>query len=581
MIVDEFREQVSRHPDRIAVRAWDDELSYQDLAARAESLAGRLWRAGVRPGSVVGLDLDRSAAAVSSMIAVLSVGGAYLALSPGDPPLRRQAIMRTAGARTVVTMSDRVAAVPRSATAVAVDTDDGPSGGSAPPDVVDRGDAAAYVAFTSGSTGSPKGVVVPRRAIARLVRGVTCVPIHPDDVFLHFAPLAFDASTWEVWGALLNGACVVVPPPDMPPSRLPAFVRISGVTVLWLTAGLFHQVVDSGLDDLAEVRYLLAGGDVLAPARVSRALAALPDTVLVNGYGPTENTTFTCCHRITDAIGAIPIGRPIAGTTVHVLDDLLRPVAGDTGELYAGGLGVAHGYLGDPRLTAERFVPDPYAPVSGARMYRTGDRVRLDRNSDLEFLGRTDGQVKVRGFRVDLTEVEQSVATAPGVDLAAVVARRDRFDDNRLVAFVVGSIAPPDLRRHLVDVLPDHAVPALIVRRDELRLTANGKIDRAALAESQQLERPELRAAYRPPDTDLEQAVVQLWADLMAVDGVGADDDFFELGGHSLLGVRILTDLWRTYGVDVPPLTFYLEPTPAGLARAVTAMTSAGNSGAP
>ncbi|HEX8907126.1 MAG TPA: AMP-binding protein, partial [Longimicrobiaceae bacterium] len=307
----------------------------------------------------------------------------------------------------------------------------------------------AYVVYTSGSTGTPKGAAVPHRAVVRLVRGQRYARFAADEVFLQLAPVAFDASTWEIWGALLNGAALAIHPAGPAgPRELGDFVRRHGVTSAWLTAGLFHQVVDAGAEGFQGVRHLLAGGDVLSPAHVLRAMEILPGTRIVDGYGPTEATTFTCCHPVAreDAgRGAIPIGAPIANTRVYVLDAAMRPVPpGAPGELYAGGDGLARGYLGRPALTAERFLPDPFS--HGGRLYRTGDRVRWremkprDSGSPafaLDFLGRIDQQVKLRGFRVEPGEVEAVLAHHPDVARTAVDVREGAEGDRRLVAWVV------------------------------------------------------------------------------------------------------------------------------------------------
>jgi amino acid adenylation domain-containing protein len=570
MISELFRRRASAHPDRVAIRGWDGELSYGALAERADRVAAGLWRAGVRPGMVVGVHHRRSAATVACLLGILRIGAAYLALDHRDPTARLRAILCDAGVTVVLSSEDRAAdlGIER---VVHLDEVAGKPG--EPPAVRIPAEQTAYVAYTSGSTGPPKGVCVPHRAVARLVLDNEVLPILERDVFLHFAPVAFDASTLEIWGSLLGGGRLVVPPDDLLPAELCATVARERVTVLWLTSGLFQQVVDTaGLAELAGLRLLLAGGDVLSVPHVNKALAALPGTTLVNGYGPTENTTFTCCHPVSEPIAGdtVPIGRPITGTTVRVLDVRLTPVApGDVGELYCGGRGLAHGYLGAPAFTAGRFVPDPFAGQPGARMYRTGDLVRVRPDGLLDFVGRADRQVKIRGFRVELAEVESAVAALPDVRVAAVVAHRDPTGNQRIAAFVVGQVSAVDLRKRLADVLPDYAIPAFVSAVGQLPLTPNGKVDRAALAELVPTSRPDLSAAYRAPRTPLEAAVVQLWTDLLGIDGIGADDDFFELGGHSLIGVRILAELHRGTGVELTPLTFYLDPTPAGLARAV------------
>lgn len=575
MIDAAFKKTASRDPEKVAVAGWDDKLTYAELDHRADALAERLHQAGVTPGSVVGVYLERSAATITCLLAILRMGAAYMALDDRQPAERRRFLLRDAGVRVVVTRPG--AELPDGCTPVfpsermseGARRFEAPSVGPEYP---------AYLAYTSGSTGRPKGVCVPHRAVIRLAFGADYLQVSPDDVFAHYAPLAFDASTLEIWTPLLRGMRLAVPPPgDSTPAQLAAFVRQAGVSVLWLTAGLFHEVIDVGLGDLTGLRYLLAGGDVLSAAHVNRALTALPGCVLINGYGPTENTTFTCCHQITSTVRSrsVPIGRPIQGTTVYVLDERLRPVPpGEIGELYTGGLGVAHGYFGDTALTARRFVPDPFASQPGARMYRTGDLVRRG-ESQLEYISRTDRQLKINGFRVELGEVESVLAGLPGVDQAAVVSRRDQRGGARMAAFVTGKASTIDVRRRLSHLLPSYAVPAYITVLDSLPLTANGKVDRAELESRRTLERPELSSEYRSPATALERTLTQLWADYLGLDRVGAHDDFFELGGHSLLAVRILREAEREYGVEISPLDFYLDLTPAGLARTIESASGA------
>jgi amino acid adenylation domain-containing protein len=570
-ICEVFGQVASAQPHSVALSGPDGDLTYSQLEHRANQLARRLGELGVGPGDVVGVWAERSATVVVMLLAVLKAGAAYLALDQRQPAERQQLILRDAAVRIVLTQQDLAAELPGTVTKVRVDGDwpgfGAPPAG--PPDVVCVPGSPAYVAYTSGSTGQPKGVCVPHQAVVRLVVGADFLPIKPEDVFLQFAPLAFDASTLEIWGPLLNGARLVIAPPgDLGLGEISRVVRDTGVTILWLTAGLFHQIVDTDLTGLRGLRYLIAGGDVLSPAHVNRALGALPAITLINGYGPTENTTFTCCRTISEEIGAVtvPIGRPITGTDVYVLDEQLGPVPpGEEGELFASGRGLAHGYLNSPALTAARFLPDPFAKVAGARMYRTGDRVRESRDGDLEFLGRSDRQVKIRGFRLELGEVEAAVAGLPTVAQAAVVVQRQS-----LVAYVVGAgaaVSPLEIRQQLAKLLPSYAVPSLVRVLDALPLTANGKVDRAALEELPSRERPEVNAPHREAESPLEKAMVDLWTDHLGVTGIGADDDFFELGGHSLLAVSLLEELRSVYGSEISPLFFYLDPSPAGLAR--------------
>ncbi|MDV9169312.1 non-ribosomal peptide synthetase [Streptomyces sp. W16] len=575
-----FAQKVREVPDAIAVSAHDGDLTYTELDARANRTAHHLCRHGVRPGDVVAIHAERSAASVVMLLAVLKAGAAYLALDTRHPYERRQAMLDDASAKVVLTQQHLAAGL--SAHGRTLISLDGhwPSIAeepATPPAVMTGPEDIAYVAYTSGSTGRPKGVCVPHRAVLRLVVGTDIADLRDDDVFLQFAPLAFDASTWETWGALLAGARLAVAPPgQLTPDELTLHARRAGVTVMWLTAGLFHQVVDSGLENLRGLRYLLAGGDVLSAPHVARALEALPGTTIVNGYGPTENTTFTCCHTVRDvpATGTVPIGKPITGTAVQVLDGRLHPVPdGEAGELYTTGLGLAHGYLGSPGRTAERFVADPYSDVPGARMYRTGDFVRRLPDGTLEFLGRDDDQVKIRGFRVETGEVESTLASLPDVAHAAVVAQRAPSGEHRLIGYVVAAsgaeVSALETRERLERVLPQYCVPALVRILDALPLTENGKVDRVALVDAGGQDRPELSAPYRSPESPLERAITQLWTDQIGIVGIGADDDFFEIGGHSLLAVTILTELRRGYGVEISPRSLYLDPSPAGLARAV------------
>jgi acyl-coenzyme A synthetase/AMP-(fatty) acid ligase/acyl carrier protein len=368
----------------------------------------------------------------------------------------------------------------------------------------------------------------------------------PDQTFLQLAPVAFDASTLEIWAPLLNGGRLVLFPGRRASlDEIGEAIARHGVTSLWLTAGLFHQMVDERPQALRPLRQLLAGGDVLSPAHVRGALDALPGITLINGYGPTENTTFTACHAVTVANPpdwTVPVGRPIGGTRVYVLDAEFRPVPeGVWGELFAGGDGVARGYLGRPELTAERFVPDPQGPEPGGRLYRTGDLVRW-RGGLLEFLGRRDGQVKIRGYRVELGEIEAALTGHPAVREAVVVLREER-----LVAYVAGDPDPVEMRRFLASRLPDPMIPTAFVVLDHLPLTPNGKVDRRALPA------PEgMVEAYAPPETPVEESLTAACAEMLGLDRVGVRDNFFALGGHSLLATQLVARLRERYGLDVP-----------------------------
>ncbi|HEU4560010.1 MAG TPA: amino acid adenylation domain-containing protein, partial [Longimicrobium sp.] len=438
-----FARAAAAAPQAVAL-AWDGgRMTYVELDERANRLAHHLRRAGVAAGTRVGVCLERGPEMVVATLAALKAGGAYVPLDPAYPAERLAFMLADTAVPVLVTESPledclpphaaRIVRVDADAAEIAAEPADAPAAGTDP-------EAAAYVMYTSGSTGRPKGVEVPHRAVVRLVRGQDYVSIDPSDVFLQLAPASFDAATLELWGPLLNGARLAIHPAQRPTvESIGRALAEHGVTVLWLTAGLFHLVVEERIQILRGVRQLLAGGDVLSVPHVRRVLQELPETVLINGYGPTENTTFTCCHRITEVPrdgASIPVGWPIANTYVRVLDAGMQPVpVGVPGELFAGGAGLALGYLNQPELTAEMFVADPFAP--GARLYRTGDRVRWRADGTVEFLGRVDTQVKIRGYRIEPGEVEAVLREHPGVRQAVVLAREDVPGDRRLVAYVV------------------------------------------------------------------------------------------------------------------------------------------------
>jgi aspartate racemase len=436
-------------------------------------------------------------------------------------------------------------------------------------------DGLAYVMYTSGSTGQPKGVSVPHRAVVRLVKETNFANFDENEVFLQLAPISFDASTLELWGSLLNGARLVVAPPATPSlAELGELLKRNDVTTLWLTAGLFHLMVDERLADLKGVRQLLAGGDVLSATHVERYLAAADDgAVLINGYGPTENTTFSCTHRMNSGWqsggASVPIGSPIANTEAYVLDQHMQLVpAGVSGELYVGGDGLARDYLRRPELTAEKFVPHPYTAVAGARLYRTGDQVRWLPDGSIEFLGRIDQQVKIRGFRVELGEIEMALNAHERVREAVVVARADARGARRLVAYVVGDAPGSELRQHLQQHLPDYMVPSQFVSLTELPLTVNGKVDRRALPD------PESESArsgeeFVGPRSPGEEMLARIWSEVLRTPRVGIHDSFFELGGESILAIKLISRINKDFDIELPVRALFEQPTIAELATLI------------
>jgi amino acid adenylation domain-containing protein len=568
-----FRERARERPDAIAVSApGGREIQYGELASWARRLAQRLRLEGAVAGGRVGVCLDRSPEQVAAYLAVATAGAAYVPLDPRDPHERLRDSLASAGIELVLTHSRHYAelyALPARVLCVdELDLRGVPAGLPQP-----GADALspAYVMFTSGSTGLPKGVQVPHRAILRLVRGNDYVELGPDQTLLALAHPAFDASTFELWGALLNGGRVVLAPPGpLSTAELHELVEQGGVTTLWLTAGLFHRVAADRPDLFSSLRQLLAGGDVLSPTHVRRALDALPSGArFLNGYGPTEGTTFTTTHALRpgDTVpDPVPIGKPIANTDVRIIDRWGgRAPIGAVGELCIGGDGVALGYAGDPALTAERFTADPVEP--DARMYRSGDLARWRADGTIEFLGRGDRQLKVRGFRVEPGEVEEALRRHPAVSDVHVARYEREGAGAGLAAYVVpvpgGATDAGELRTHVARLVQAHAVPTAWSLVDRLPLSSTGKVDAAALPPPAA---PGRTARSARPADPVERRLAALWERILDVDGVGADDDFFDLGGHSLLAVEMFDAIERTFGSRLPLATVFEAPTLGALA---------------
>jgi aspartate racemase len=571
-----FEEQVALAPDAVALNFGDERLSYRELNERANQLAHYLISQNLRPESRIGVCFERSPELIVSLLAILKVGGAYVPLDPGYPSARLAFMMEDAEVGTLITQQSLLDHFSDSTTrAVCFDELDLANELSSNPTCAGNGDSLAYVMYTSGSTGKPKGVAVTHRNIVRLVKNTNYARLASDEVFLQFAPISFDASTFEIWGSLLNGARLALMPGGAASlDELGVALKKHQVTTLWLTAGLFHLMVDTHLDDLKGLRQLLAGGDVLSVPHVKRVLQELPDCRLINGYGPTENTTFTCCFPITEAgvNGSVPIGRAISNTSVYVLDRHRNPSPiGIPGELYVGGDGLARGYLNRPALTAEKFIRGPL----GVRdtLYRTGDLVRYRKDGELEFLGRIDGQVKVRGYRIELGEIETVLGEHQAIREAAVITRKDQ-GDKHLAAFVVPrddtGVTAEELRSFLGQRLPGHMVPSAITVLPKLPLSANGKVDKAALAaiKTNSSERQVVTATETSvaPSDQLEHKLLKIWERVLGVGTINVDDNFFELGGHSLLAVRLFAQIEKSFGRNLPLATLFQAPTVRQLA---------------
>lgn len=573
-------EQAARTPDAPAVTSGSDPLTYRELDDRAAQLAQRIRAHGVGAGSVVAVLMPRSPQLMVTLLAVLKAGGAYLALDPEDPQQRHTHILRDSGAQLLVVDGPGDTAAYGIAVLDLAERPTAPQPAAPAHPAADGAfdpDALAYISYTSGSTGEPRGVGVPHRAVARLVVDPNWIDVTATDVFLQLAPVAFDASTWEIWAPLVHGARLAVAPAGAVELDVLAKTLVTEqVSVVWLTAGLFHQMVALHLDAFAGLRHVVAGGDVISPSHLARLLDAHPHLAFTNGYGPTENTTFTACWTTTSAPAGdtVPIGRPITGTQVAVLDTALRPVPpGVCGELYATGDGLAHGYVGRPAATARSFVPDVISGVPGARMYRTGDLARWTPDGTLEFLGRADQQLKVQGFRVEPGAIEAELTRFAEVREAVVVGQSDEAGGKRLLAYVVLDDAVVEdtegigarLRERLRGALPTAMVPWAVLTRSELPLNKNGKVDRRALPAATRVPR-NVWNDFVAPRTATERRLAELWGDVLGVEPVGIEDDFFDLGGHSLLVAELLGTLKDTFDVEIPARVLYLQPTITDLA---------------
>ncbi|WP_103341282.1 non-ribosomal peptide synthetase [Amycolatopsis sp. CA-126428] len=544
-----FLRQAAATPAAPAVTSGATTLTYAELAQRSASLAGALAAHGAGPGDLVAVRLGRGVDWVVANLAVLRTGAAYLPIDPAEPTARVAQLLADSGAVLVV--------------------DGSPLAGSAPlpPSIPATG--PAYVMYTSGSTGRPKGVLVSHRNIARLVCGTDFADLTAPRI-LQTGAVSFDATTFELWGALLNGGTVVLPAGDLlDADRLGAQLRAHAITTMWLTSALFSRLATADPSLFAPLRDLLVGGDVVAGEHVAAVLRACPGLRVSNGYGPTENTTFSTTHPISpaDTAGPLPIGRPLANSSAYVLDDERRPVAdGEPGELYVGGDGVALGYLGRPDLTAAAFLDDPFRP--GGRMYRTGDFARRRPDGVLEFLGRRDEQVKVRGFRIEPGEVEAALRAEEGVTGAVVVARdRETPGEKYLVAYVTGDgfLDPAALRTALAARLPAHLVPGHVLELDALPLTPHGKVDRAALPDPADF--AGLPAEFVPPRDAAEQRLAEIWRDVLGVPAVGVLDSLFDLGVDSLTAATLAARARAAFGCALSTGDLLGNPTIEAVAR--------------
>ena len=569
-----FEQQVAKFCDEIAVICQHQTITYSELNIKANQLAYHLKSLGVQPEIAVGICSHRSLDFIIGILAILKAGGFYVPLDPTYPQERLEFLIEDAQIQVLLTQQQHIPQLP-DLPIFCFDTDTAnltqhpttnPVNHTTPENL-------AYVMYTSGSTGVPKGVCIPHRGVVRLVKDCNYVNLSANETLLQAAPIAFDASTFEVWGALLNGSRLVILSSQQPTlAEIGQAITDYQITTLWLTAGLFHLMVDEHLESLKSVKQLIAGGDVLSTVHINKLLQTHSECRVINGYGPTENTTFTCCHSVTDICegNTVPIGHPINNTQVYILDNHLNPVPiGVPGELYIAGDGLARGYLNQPTLTAEKFTQQEitnYVSVAGRSPlritnYKTGDRARYLADGTIEYLGRLDNQVKIRGFRIELGEIEAVLNQHPAVKECVVIAR-----EKQLIAYFIPSDSTPDnLREFLQQRLPDYLIPHFFVALETLPLTVNGKVDR------QKLPAPEITSFPdgTVPRSDIEAKLVEIWSSVLNLSQVSIYDNFFALGGDSILAIQVIAKA-NQLGLQLTPKQLFQYQTIAEVAGFVT-----------
>lgn len=593
-----FEAQAARIPDRVAITFGDNQLTYGELNRRANMLAHHLRELGVASGTLVGICLERSVEMIIGLVGILKAGGAYVPLDPSYPAERLAFMLEDTGVPLLLTEQRLLPCLPRNqARAVYLDpgwgaTHQGPTENPTPQG---EAESLAYIIYTSGSEGKPKGVMVPHQAVVHLVIDTNYVDLGSDDVIAQISNCSFDAATFEIWGALLNGARLVGISKDelLSPKTFESRLREQKISTLLLTTALFNRMAREAPSVFKSVRTLLFGGEAVNPKWVREVLRAGPPERLLHVYGPTEATALASHHLVRalpETATNVPIGRAITGARLHVLDAEMKQVPpGAEGELYISGTGLAWGYHNRPELTAERFISNPFASNSihpqarSERLYKTGDRVRCQPNGDIEFLGRVDQQVKLRGFRIEPGEIEAVLMAHPAVKEAVVIAREDIPDDKRLCAYLIlKTSAPPgassrdgldwdrvpELRAYLQQKLPEYMVPSGYVLLHTLPLTSNGKLDKKALPPPDQA-RPSAESSPAAPRNPMEEQLAGIWAQALGLDQVGINEDFITLGGHSLAAAQIVSKVNTTLGTALPVRSLFEAPTIAELASSV------------
>ena len=572
-----FEAHAAQQPQAVAVIDGERQLTYEELNQRANQLAHFLRSKGVGPDVRVGVLLERSLEFDVAVLGILKAGGAYVPLDVTYPKQRLQFMLEDAGMRLLLTELDQSEVVTEATEVVYLDKAEDlfVNESRENPENLTTSDGLAYVMYTSGSTGQPKGVAVRHCAINRLVRATNYGELDNTCRLSQGSNVSFDASTWETWGALLNGGALIVLSKEtvLSPLELKRVISKQQINTLWLTTSLFNQMAQSIPEAFASLRYMFFGGEAGDPQAAKRVLERGRPQHMINAYGPTENTTFATCYEVSEvAAGArsLPIGRVVSNTEVWVLDRQMQLVpVGVTGELYIGGDGLAREYLGQPVLTAEKFVPNPYSTKPGARLYRTGDMVRYLTDGNLDFLKRRDHQVKIRGFRVELGEIEAAIEQYWAIT-ESVVIDHDAGGGTRLVAYIVPEegVEPTSAELHafLKEKIPSYMIPSIFVTLKEIPLTPNGKVNRRELPVPE-FNESEANENFVAPRTPSEEMLALIWRETLGMPQVGVESNFFDLGGHSLLATRVMSQIRERFGVELPLRMLFELPTIAGLAQ--------------
>ncbi|WP_395649265.1 non-ribosomal peptide synthase/polyketide synthase [Planktothrix agardhii] len=586
-----FEEQAERTPDAIAVVFENQQLTYAELNDRANQLAHYLRKLGVKPDELVGICLERSLDMIVGLLAILKVGGAYVPIDPDYPQERISFMLQDTQVKIILTCESLQNSLQNHQTIVICLDKDWQQINQASLENLNStvsADNLAYVIYTSGSTGIPKGVIVTHQAVNRLVLNTNYIQFTPDDRVVQASNIAFDAATFEIWGALLNGAKIIIIAKSvlLSPQELALSLKENQISVLFLTTAFFNQLANLVPQAFSSLRCLLFGGEAVEPKWVQEVLEKGAPQRLLHVYGPTENTTFSSWYLVENVASTattIPIGKAIANTQIYLLDKNLQPVPiGVVGELHIGGMGLAKGYLNRPELTQEKFIPNPFekdevippTPLNKdgnepSKLYKTGDLARYLPDGNIEYLGRIDNQVKIRGFRIELGEIEALLNQNEDVQSACVIAREDNPGDKRLVAYLVPQpeiiLTIDEIRQFLKAKLPDYMVPNAFVILEALPLTPNGKIDRRALPV------PDLQSQgeYIAPRNPIEEKMAQIWAEVLKLKRVSIEDNFFELGGHSLLATQAISRLQETFEIVLPLRYLFESPTIAQLSAVI------------